>query len=80
MSAGLHSGKNSFYSNLLRLFEFYNLPDFDPIFLTEAKTKHYVNLMQQKYILYCQHTIQHSKKLEIYNNCKNDYTPSCYYK
>ena len=34
MSADLHSsGNNSFYSNLIRISEFYNLPDFDPIFL-----------------------------------------------
>ena len=30
----------------MRLSEFYNVPDFDPIFLTDAKIKHYVNLMQ----------------------------------
>ena len=71
MSVGVHSsGKNSFYSNLKRLFEFYNLADFDPVFLTDAKIKHYVNLMQQKHILYCQRTIQHYTKLEFYNNCK----------
>ena len=58
MSADLHSsGNNSFYSNLIRISEFYNLPDFDPIFLTETKIKHYVNLMQQKYIPYWRHTI-----------------------
>ena len=66
MSTDLHSSvKNSFYSNLMRLSEFYNLPGFDPISLTDARIKHYVNLMQQKYTLYCQHTIQHSKKLEF---------------
>ena len=48
-SADIHSsGKNSLYSTLIRLSEFYNLPDFDPIFLTDAKIKHYViNLMQE---------------------------------
>ena len=77
MSVDLHSfAKNSFYSNLKRLSEFYNSPDFDPIFLTDAKNEHYVNLMQQKYILYCQHAIQHFKKLEFYKNRKNDCTPS----
>ena len=58
LTEDLHSsGENSFYSNIMRLSEFYNLSDFDPscIFLTDAKIKHYVNLMQQKYILYCQH-------------------------
>ena len=42
----------------MRLSEYYNLPDLDPILITDAKIKHYVNLMQQKYILYFQHTIQ----------------------
>ena len=40
--------KNSFYSNLMMMSKFYNLPDSDPIFLTDAKFKHYANLMQQK--------------------------------
>ena len=52
MSADLHSsGNNSFYSNLIRISEFYNLPDFDPtIFLTETKIKHYV-LRLTSYVL-----------------------------
>ena len=58
--------------------EYYNLPDFDPTFLTDAKIKHYVSLMQQKYILHWQHTIRNSKKLEFCNNFKDEYTPSCY--
>ena len=36
-----------------------------------------MSLMQQKYILNWQHTIQHSKKLEFHNTLKNEYTPSC---
>ena len=59
--------------------EYYNLPDFDPTFLTDAKIKHYVSLMQQKYISHWQqHTIRNSKKLEFYNTFKDEYTPSCY--
>ena len=51
MSPDLHSsGKNSFYSNVMRLSEFDNLPDFDPIFLTDAKIKPYVNLNCNKNI------------------------------
>ena len=34
--------------------------------------------MQHKYIVHWQHSIQHSKKLEFYNNFKNEYTPFCY--
>ena len=54
------------------------MPDFDPTFLTDAKIKHYVSLMQQKYISHWQHTIRNSKKLEFYNTFKDEYTPSCY--
>ena len=34
--------------------------------------------MQQKYILYWQHSMQNSIKLEFFNTFKNDYTPSSY--
>ena len=51
MSSDLHNtSKNSFYSNVMRMSEYFYLPDFDPTFLTDAKIKHYVRLMQQKYI------------------------------
>ena len=80
MSSDLHNTtKNSFYSNVMRMSEYYNLPVFDPTFLTDAKIKHYVlSLMQQKYISHWQHTIRNSKKLEFYNTFKDEYTPSCY--
>ena len=46
---------------------------------TDTPVKHYVNLMQQKYLLYCQHTIQHfTEETLIYYNYKNDYLPSYY--
>ena len=79
MSSDLHNtSKTGFYSNVMRMSEYYNLPDFDPTFLTDAKIKHYVSLMQQKYISHWQHTIRNSKKLEFYNTFKDEYTPSCY--
>ena len=80
MSADLHSsGKSSFYSSVsMRMYEYYNLPDCDPNVLNKSKIKHYISLMQHKYILHWQHSIQHSKKLEFYNTFKNEYTPSCY--
>ena len=46
---------------------FYNLPDFDIISLTDANIKNYISIMQPKYVLHWQHTLQHSKKLEFYN-------------
>ena len=58
--------------------EYYNFPCFDLTNLTNAKIKHYVSLIQLKYNLYRQHTIQNSSKLEFFNTFKNDYTPSSY--
>ena len=53
MSSDLHNtSKNSFYSNVMRMSEYYNLPDFDRTFLTDAKIKHYVSLMQQKSVYF----------------------------
>ena len=79
MSLDLYSsGKSSFYSSLMRISEFYNLPTFDPLLVNAAKINHYLNLMQQQYILHWQHTLQHSKKLEFYNTFKTEYTPSYY--
>ena len=56
----------------MRISEFYNLPNFDPLLVTDAKINHYLKLMQQQYILHWQHTLEHSKKL------KTEYTPSYY--
>ena len=58
--------------------EYYNLPCFDITNLTNAKVKHFVSVMQQKNILYRQHTMQNSSKLEFFNTFKNDCTPSYY--
>ena len=58
--------------------EYYSFPCFalDLTYITNAKIKHYVGLTQQKYLLYWQHTMQNSSKLELFNTFKNDYTPS----
>ena len=66
-SLELHSnGKNSFYHNL-KISEYYDLPDFDPNNLSEAKIRHYMDIIKQKYIPYWPHTIHHSKKLQFYS-------------
>ena len=53
MSLDLYSsGKSSFYSNLVRISEFYNPPDFDPLLATDAEINHYIKLMEQQYILH----------------------------
>ena len=44
-SLELHcNGKNRFYHNLMKISEYYDLPDFDPNSLSEAKIKHYVDI------------------------------------
>ena len=73
-----HAGENSYYSNIISMSKYYDFPCFDITYLTNAKIKHYVGLMQQKYILYWQHTMQNSTKLEFFNTFKNDYTPASY--
>ena len=45
----------------MKISEYYDLPDFDPNNLSEAKIKHYIDIIKQKYITYWQHTIHHSK-------------------
>ena len=55
-----------------------DLPNFDPNNLSEAMIKHYIDIIKQKYIIYWQHTILHSKKLRFYNIFKHDYKISSY--
>ena len=57
----------------MKISEYYDLPDFDPNNLSEAKIKHYIDIIKQKYIAYWQHTIHHSKKLQFYSLFKHDY-------
>ena len=45
-----HAGKNSYYSNIISMSEYYDFPCFDLTYLTNAKIKHHVCLMEQKYI------------------------------
>ena len=73
-----HADEKSYYSNIISLSKYYDFPCFDITYLTDAKIKHCVSLMQQKYILHWQHTMQNSTKLEFFNTFKNDYAPSSY--
>ena len=61
------------YHNLMKIPEYYDLPDFDPNNLSEAKIKHYIDIIKQKYMTYWQRTIHHSKKLQLYSLFKHDY-------
>ena len=73
-----HAGETSYYSNIISMSEYYNFPCFDLTYLTNAKIKHYVGLMHQKYILYWQYTMQNSTKPEFFNTFKSYYTSSSY--
>ena len=71
-------GKNSFYHNLIKISEYYDRSDFDPNNLSEAKIKHYIHIITQKYLTYWQHTIYHSRKLQFNSLFKHDYKISSY--
>ena len=73
-----YSGKNSFYHSLIKISEYYELSDFDPNNLSEAKIKHYIDIIKQKYITYWQHTIHHSKKTQFNSIFKHDDKISSY--
>ena len=59
----------------MKMFEYFNLNNFNPDLLDTAKIKHFVNLMKQKYISYWQQALQHSQKLEFYKIFKDEYAP-----
>ena len=63
-------------TTLWKLLRQYLFPCFDLTFLTNAKIRHFVGLMQQYSILATYQ--QSSTKLEFFNTFKNDYTPSSY--
>ena len=47
-----YNGKNSFYHNVIKISEYYDLPDFDPNNLSEAKIKHYIDKQNNSKIYY----------------------------
>ena len=71
-------GKNSLYHNLIKISEYYDRSDFDPNNLSEAKIKHYIDIITQKYLTYWQQTIYHSRKLQFSSLFKHDYKFSSY--
>ena len=75
-----HAGKNSYYFTYILIISqlSYNLHCFDVTCLTNAKIKHYVGIMQQKYVLYWQHTMQNCNKLFQQLFSKGNHSPSSY--
>ena len=80
MSTDLHrNGKTSFYTNLIKMFNYYNIPfNFNHDNLDDKKIAHFVDYMQKKYITHWKHSHCNSQKLEFYNVFKDSYTPSIY--
>ena len=83
MSIDLHSnGKTSFYANLIKMFNCYNIPfDFNHDNLDDTKILHFVDhmqVMQKKCITHRKHSLCNSQKLEFCNVFKDSYTPSIY--
>ena len=48
-----NSGQNSFYSNLMKTSEYFNLCDFNYNSLNVSKNTQLVDLMKEKYVSYC---------------------------
>ena len=80
MSIDLHrNGKTSFYANLIKTLNYYNIPlNLNHDNLDDTKILHFVDLMQKKYIIHWKHSLCNSQKLEFYNAFKDSYTPSIY--
>ena len=80
MSIDLHSnGKTSFYANLIKILNYYNIPfNFNHDNLNDTKILQFVDHMQKKYITHWKHSLCNSQKLEFYNVFKDSYTPSIY--
>ena len=75
----LSIGKTSFYANLIKMLDYYNIPfNFNHDNLDDTKILHFVYHMRKKYITYWKHSLCNSQKLEFYNAFKDSYTSSVY--
>ena len=73
-----NSVQNSFYSNLMKMSEYFNLYDFSYNSLSDSKIKQLVHLLKKKYVSCWNQTLQHSRKLSFYHSIKKNYSPSAY--
>ena len=73
MSIDLHrNSKTSFYTNLTKMFNYYNIPfNFNHDNLDDTKILHFVDYMQKKFITHWKHSLCNSPKLEFYNVFKD---------
>jgi len=70
--------QNSFYSDLTKMSEYFNLYDFNFNSPNNSKIKQLVDLMKRRYVSYWNQTLQHSRKLSFYHSIKKNYSPSAY--
>ena len=79
ISKNFHSINNSgFYSNFINLIEHYHLPNFDRESLDNDRIRRYTTNMKEKYISLWRHSLEHSRKLELYEVFKDEYSTSDY--
>ena len=55
-----NSGQNSFFSNIMKMSEYFNLFDFNYNSLSDSTIKQLVDLVKKKYVSYWNQTLQHS--------------------
>ena len=59
-----HDGKTSFYSNLMKMVDYYDLNyDFSSNSLSDSIVNRYISIMKNKYVSYRNQTLQQSQKL-----------------
>ena len=73
-----NSSQNSFYSNLMRMSEYFNLYDFNYNSLNYSRIKQLVDLMKKKYVAYWNQTLQRPPKLSFYHSIKKNYSSPAY--
>ena len=74
-----HNGKTSFYSNIMKMVEYYDLNyDFSCNSLSDSIVYRYIGIMKNKYVSYWNQTLQQSQKLSFYCTIKDDYSLSPY--
>ena len=75
----LSNGKTSFYTNLIKMLNYYNIPfNFNNDNSDDTNIQHFVDHMQKKYITHWKHSLCNSQKLKFYNVFKDSYTRSIY--
>ena len=62
----------------MKIFEHFNLFDFNYNSLSDSKIKQLVDFMKKKYVSYWNQTLQHLRKLSFYHSIKKNCSPSAY--